>query len=264
MLILLVFVGCGEDRGDEDTTAPNAPVMELTTCSFDGPAWPERGVDAEPGSAGIRIEWQLSPRPEDLAGFVVYRGHQENADSVSAFVEVSGDPGQFLVGAPEVFSFIDTGQNLTLFTSPDIHGNLHVWHYFVRGLDTAGNLSAPSDTVHYTLYDAPQVQEATIADDSLRVRWSYQHPGARLAGYHLMLVEEGAGMVWSADLQQDFDLLNFDRTFSLAEVTPLAGRTFRLRVDTQYERPTSAENVTSNPELCPLAGSESGWIELQP
>jgi hypothetical protein len=260
----MVCISCGEDRGDEDVLAPESPVMRTLACSPQGPAWPESGVDAEPGSAGIRIEWQLQPRPEDLAGFVVYRGHRENADSVGTFLEVSGDPGQFLVGAPEYFTFIDSGQNLVLFTSPDIHGNLHEWHYFVRSLDSAGNLSAPSDTVHYTLYDAPLIQQAAIGSDSLHVRWSYAHPGFRLAGYHLLLVEEGNGLVWSTSILQDFDLLNFDRHYSLAELGNLSGRQFRLRVDTLYERPASSGNVTSNPDFCPLAGSESGWIVLQP
>ena len=80
--LALLLVSCGENRGDEDQTAPDAPVMRLTACSFEGPVWPESGVDAEPGSTGIRVEWQLWPRPEDLAGFVVFRGHQENADTV--------------------------------------------------------------------------------------------------------------------------------------------------------------------------------------
>ncbi|MCB1046221.1 MAG: hypothetical protein KDC10_03385 [Calditrichaeota bacterium] len=262
--LALLLVSCGENRGDEDQTAPDAPVMRLTACSFEGPVWPESGVDAEPGSTGIRVEWQLWPRPEDLAGFVVFRGHQENADTVGVFFDITGDPAQFLVGAPEYFSFIDTGQNLNLFTSPDIHGNLHTWHYFVRALDTSGNLSAASDTVHYTLYDAPLVQEATLWADSLRVRWSYGRPGPRLAGYQLMMLDENDEMVWSADMQEDFDLQNFDLSWNVASLGTVAGRSFRLRVDTLYERPPASEDIRSNPDNCPLAGSESGWIELQP
>ncbi len=259
--LLLVFLACGEDSGDEDRTAPPAPRMRDLNCVETGAVLPETGVDAD-GSAGfgIRLEWDMAEEPADLNGFLVYRAPHPD----SLFAELPLDPERFLEGRPDYYHFVDQDPVVR----PTSFWGERFW-YYVRAIDGDGNASAPSDTVTYRLWASPRVLESQVAvqDDTLHVAWQYEfvdYFALGFRGFRVLVADPAGTLVWSEDV-----LFNLEPQMSAAwPVTELglAPGSYSLRIDTVIDRVAQVDSllveVPSNPNDCPLSGSESYWISF--
>ncbi|MDP2360067.1 MAG: hypothetical protein Q8O14_04850 [bacterium] len=260
-LILLLAQSCGEDSGDEDRTPPPAPGMRLKNCSTQGAVWPETGVDAEAaGGQGIRLEWEMAEEPDDLAGFLVFRALDPRQD----FEQLDLDAERFLEGRPAYFHHVDQDPVLR----PVAHWGPRAW-YFVKALDRDGNTSAPSDTVTYRLWAAPRVfqEQVQAVDDTLRAAWQYEFVhlfNLGFGGFRLLAVDAVGTLAWSEDV-----LLGLEPQMSAfwsRTRMGLAPGSYQLRIDTIIGQVAQIDSllvpVRSNPENCPLAGSESVWISF--
>jgi hypothetical protein len=257
----LALAGCGEDTGDEDRTAPAAPRMLIKTCGEELTDWPERGADAEAGSAGIRIEWEMTEATPDLAGFEVFRSYHPDSE----FVYMPEDPESFLEGTSDFYSWLDTSEG----TQP-----LTVWgmryFYFVRALDDSGNRSQPSDTTSYRLWDPPRVFSSGVgvADSMLSVAWQYEYVDYQTRGFRGFEL-----LIASADRQQLLHRELVQLNLQPGMVVELDQRelglesgSYLVRVDTVVEHVEQYDSlrvaIPSNPNGCALSGSESNWISF--
>lgn len=260
-IVLLGLLSCGEDSGDEDRTPPPAPAMRAVHCQEDGIVLPETGVDADGSSgSGIRLEWDMAAEPEDLAGFLVFRaGHPD-----STFHELALDPERFLEGRPDYYHHVDLDPAVRATT----FWGSRFW-YYVRAVDRDGNLSAPSDTVSYRLWATPRVFEdqVRVLDDTLRVDWQYEYVDLfqlGFRGFRLLVVDSQGSLRWSRDILLNLEM-QMRAEVPVSQLGFPAG-TYQLRIDTLIDRVPQVDSllveVPSNPEDCPLSGSESYWISF--
>lgn len=259
--VLSLLLSCGKDSGDEDLRPPPAPRMLVKNCPGSAESWPERGVDAEPGNLGIRLEWELPDRPSDLAGFEIYRA--EHPDS--SFLLLPEDPERFLDGNPASFFFVDTD----LEVQPSSHWGDRFW-YLVRALDDSGNRSQPSDTVTYRLWEMPRIQPGWVQQlgDTLRLNWQFQYADFHVFGFRGFEILIAAAGLDELLLREEV-LLGLEPSMTV-DLFPaergLVSGDYRLRIDTRIQQNDNLDSllveIGSNPEGCPLSGSESNWISF--
>ena len=152
VLVLVTPYGCTESR--EDPTPPEPPVWVLKSAPE---AWQEQGIDADSrGEGAIVLMWHPN-NESDLSGYELYR-----ADS--------GKTGLY----KKRFT-IDLFEPLidTLFFDDSVKHYV-AYYYYLLAFDLAGNRSLPSDTIHYTLLNAPVTYTPvndTVSVSELRFEW---------------------------------------------------------------------------------------------
>ena len=219
----------------------------------DAPEFPEQGIDIEAVSGaneGIRIEWLMNELPEDLAGFYVYRS--EDPDSV--FERLDFDPLSFLDDLQaEYYYAVDRDTWLRPWTQSPARGH-RAW-YCVTAIDDSGNESAPSDTVHYQMWDYCRISQTqvSLSADSLFVEWQFDHGQEWFNGLQGLMCfvtpASGDSVSWSAFIQQDLDQQTFSFQWHLEQEMGLIPGDYLLRVDTVID-PGSNSEALSNPNGC--------------
>jgi hypothetical protein len=258
---ILLCLSCASDSGDVDSEPPEAPSFVVKTCQDGLDLFPERGTDAKTAGEGVVMEWEIDPRPDDLTGFFIYRvlDHPD-----SAFVKLEVDPERFLEGNPEVFRFEDTDGAIR----PTAFWGRRAW-YYLRAIDVDENLSQPSDTTSYRLWQSPRVLSSgvEVLQDTLYVQWQYEffdHFVYGFQGFHLH-VASPTGTESQADVEFREGLEpQMSAEIALVDLG-LSPGDWRLRIDAiigYSERDTLGLGRLRNEGGCIHAGSESPWISF--
>lgn len=152
VLLGFMLFSCQESR--EDPNPPDPPVWVLKSAPE---AWVEQGIDADSrGGGAIVLMWY--PNGEaDLAGYELFR-----ADTA-------------LSGPYEKRFTVDLFEPLldTIFFDDEVDHYV-AYYYYLLAFDLAGNRSRPSDTISYTLLNAPVPYTPvndTVAVGDLRFEW---------------------------------------------------------------------------------------------
>jgi hypothetical protein len=126
----IIITNCGLDI--EDPTPPSPPVWVQKSLPEE---WPERGIDAHE-SGGIYLEWE--PNPEDnVAAFLIFSAQYYNEnDSVGDFELL----GRNALESSAKLDFLHMEAAIRV-----------KYYYKLKAEDSAGNKSAFSDSLGYTL-----------------------------------------------------------------------------------------------------------------
>jgi len=253
--------GCASDSGDVDTEPPPAPTFLVKSCEDGLDTFPERGTDAMPGGEGIVIEWEIDPRPDDLAGFYIYRA-VDHPDS--GFIEIEEDPERFLEGNPETFQFVDRDGDLR---ASSFWGR-RAW-YFVRAVDIDENLGAPSDTTSYRLWAGPRLLPSGVEllQDTLHVQWQFEfvdHFAYGFQGFQLLVDNPvGTNLPHVTEFREGLEP-QMQTSLSILDMELTPGE-WRIRIDTIVgwsERDSLGLGSLRNEGNCVHSGSESPWISF--
>lgn len=173
--ILLSVCGCGEDSSSVDDLAPQPPVP--IERSNDG-SYPQTGIRPEPTPNSnlykMRIEWYANSET-DVAGYIIRRGSVDPAEgSTYPLVQL---PYAYDPYETEYF-WIDTG--LDNLGTPGANmlrpllGEPRDYFWQIAAYDEAGNQSAWSDTIRYTLVENPfSFEVIRLGEDSYSLAWQY-------------------------------------------------------------------------------------------
>ena len=137
-------------------------------------------------SNGIRLDWGASPATEAVT-YSIYRADAEIISSVDGLTPLAEKISQLMAVDP----------------NPSL-----VEHaYVVVAKDATGNLSAPSDTAYHNVGLFPVTALSVVQKDDEKPQVSWNHPGGGIAGYRLLIGEEG-------EAQQIHDGLLTGKTFT--------------------------------------------------
>lgn len=152
VLLSSMTFNCNEPP--EDPTPPAAPRWVLKSLPE---AWVEQGIDAASrGGGAIVLMWHPNGEP-DLSGYELFR-----ADSVKN----SSYQKRYTV------DLFEPGTD-TLYYDDNVEQYRH-YYYYLRAFDLAGNRSPSSDTIDYTLLNAPVPYTPvndTVAIEELYFEW---------------------------------------------------------------------------------------------
>jgi len=145
------------------------------------------GIRPVPGENEIYLEWH--PNPEnDLSGYEIYL-----ADSVGINFRKIAD-------ITIHNGFIDT---FFIISSPPI--DTTCW-YYLRAEDKSGNLSVPSDTLHFMILEKPILTSfgttGTTNETQPTFRWYINPPESQASAFIVELVDQDLNFVTQSPLIQ--------------------------------------------------------------
>ncbi len=246
LLPWLLLTACGENTQDEDTTPPVSPAFAVKSADT---TQTESGIDAAPN--GIQLEWTFVDDPaDDLEGVRIYRS--EHPDSTFLPLEEFGAPR--LVPANLTW-YIDNDAEVL----PQEETGPRRFYYYLRAIDTSGNLSEASDSASYRLWYPPENLGFTLAESTYNCHIELYSQDLSIDG--LLLKFSDGHFYRCLPLMDDLTQV-IDYTLAVEELPqPVHPDSLRLRVDIIV--PDEIETDTpSNPGGYNLSGSESDWIGL--
>ncbi len=182
----------------------------------------------------------------------------------SSFERVDADPERFLEGNPEIFRYEDTDALMR----PVSFWGERAW-YYLRSVDVDGNLSEPSDTTSYRLWQSPRVLPSgvEVLQDTLNVLWQYEFADYFVygfEGFHLLVMDPEEGVLQASVQFREGLEAQMSARLPLTQLGLTPGD-WRLRIDSiigSSERDSLGLGILRNPEECVHAGSESPWISF--
>jgi hypothetical protein len=184
----------------------------------------ERGIDAVPESDAIQLQWR---RQSELTEYRLYRKSREEQDF-----------GRLAVLAERDSLYLD---------SHEIRLNTR-YDYFLIGADAEGEVTQPSDTVHYLLLPKVVNLAQAVRQDTLRFHWQ-PSPNSLPAAYLLKLFDDGSQRLIWLSVVASYQAVEEDVRFNWDGLSRLP----RLHSAVRYRWRVDAVGSTH------YSGSESGW-----
>ena len=129
ILVIVLFIGCGESIEDPD--APSAPIWVSKSDPTDPIA---SGIRPYNNGNGILLEWHPNLE-DDISGYKLYKT-EANIDN------------KYIL-AVDINAFSLSGAD-TFFIDDSVKFNVN-YYYYLKAYDQAGNKSNPSDTIQYSV-----------------------------------------------------------------------------------------------------------------
>ena len=184
--LLLGLLSCGKNESPEDTIPPVRPavfpLVNMESASFDSSSGPF--VLGQFSRNGFRIAWQNPPVNDVVRWLVNYRNSRSG--NTPSGVELSSTAREYVVRDEAIYPDPNTD-------------SVRAFEYWVHAVDEAGNVSAASDTIHFSILREAEGLRAENVDLGIPLfLWNnpYSNPEQSPNRYALKVFTVQEQLVW--------------------------------------------------------------------